>query len=182
MGTHCRRFIASWGRELTKNDRMTEILNRLVTLVDEYHLAELTVEESGLIVSVKGFTEAAPPPDVIPVPIHPHLLSAAQTPAYSQTPVTSPQSPAPAVAAKSTNRVAMESPMVGVFYRSPSPEDPAFVNVGDVIQVGQTVGLIEAMKVYSELPSEVSGRIVEILGENGKLVKQGQPLLYVEPV
>jgi acetyl-CoA carboxylase biotin carboxyl carrier protein len=69
-----------------------------------------------------------------------------------------------------------------VFYRSPSPDDPPFVNVGDVIYVGQTVGLIEAMKVYSELPSEVSGRIVEIVAENGKLVKQAQPLFYVEPV
>ena len=72
--------------------------------------------------------------------------------------------------------------MVGVFYHSPSPEDPPFVLVGDIIHVGQTVGLIEAMKVYSELPSEVAGRIVEVAAPNGKLVKQGQPLYFVEPV
>ena len=70
--------------------------------------------------------------------------------------------------------------MVGVFFRSPTPEDPPFVNVGDIISVGQTIGLIEAMKVYSELPSELAGRILEIPAVNGKLVQQGQPLIVVE--
>ena len=72
--------------------------------------------------------------------------------------------------------------MVGVYYRSPSPDDPPFVSVGDHIKVGQPIGLIEAMKVYSELPSEVAGRVVEIAAQNGKLVQQGQAILFVEPV
>ena len=88
----------------------------------------------------------------------------------------------PALGAGGPVLVALESPMVGVFYRSPSPEDPPYVNVGDTIKVGQTVGLIEAMKVYSELPSDISGRIVRLAAENGALVQQGQPLLFVEPV
>ena len=160
------------------NDRMTEILSRLVTLVTDHNLAELIVEEDGLVVSVKGMSETIPD-GITPVQMPPHLLTPAQTPPYSQTAVVTS---APAAPARPANRIALESPMVGVYYHSPSPEDPPFVNVGDIIHIGQTVGLIEAMKVYSELPSEVSGRIVEILGENGKLVKQGQPLLYVEPV
>jgi acetyl-CoA carboxylase biotin carboxyl carrier protein len=157
---------------------MTEILNRVVSLVAEHGLAELTVEEDGLVVSVKGIPEAPPAPTVVSMQAPAHLIPVAQAPAYSETIVTTPTPPA----ARAGSRVALESPMVGVFYRSPSPEDPPFVNVGDVIRIGQTVGLIEAMKVYSELPSEVAGRIVEIAVDNGKLVKQGQPLFFVEPV
>lgn len=160
---------------------MTETLRRLLALVAEHNLAELTVEEDGLTVSVKGLGEAAPAPVAVThVQAQAHLLPASQAPAYSQTIVTAPP-PQTAPAARPANRVAVESPMVGVFYRSPSPEDPPFVNVGDVIAIGQTVGLIEAMKVYSELPSEVAGRIVEIAADNGKLVRQGQALYYVEP-
>ncbi len=159
----------------------TETLRRLLALVAQHNLAELTVEEDGLTVRVKGIAEAAPAPAAIAhVQAQAHLLPASLAPAYSQTAVTA--NPAPAAPARPANRVAVESPMVGVFYRSPSPEDPPFVNVGDVISVGQTVGLIEAMKVYSELPTEVAGRIVEITADNGKLVRQGQALYYVEPV
>lgn len=160
-----------------------EILRRLLALVAENNLAELTVEDDGLSITVKGLSEDVPPSPAfaLPVQAQAHLLPPSQTPAYSQTPVVAPPSPAHAVAVRPANRVAVESPMVGVFYRSPSPEDPPFVNVGDVIHIGQTVGLIEAMKVYSDLPSEVAGRIVEIVAENGKLVKQGQPLYFVEP-
>ena len=71
--------------------------------------------------------------------------------------------------------------MVGVFYRSPSPEDPPFIHVGDIVRVGQPIGLIEAMKVFSEVPAEIAGRVVEIPVESGKLVQQGQPLVYIEP-
>lgn len=158
------------------NERTTEMLRRLVALVAEHGLAELTVEEDGLVISVKGLADA--PPAAVSVPLHPHVLPLAQTPPYSQTMTTAPVAVAPAASA---TRVAFESPMMGVFYRSPTPDDPPFIIVGDTIGVGQTIGLIEAMKVYSELPSEVSGRVVEIAIENGKMVRQGQPILYVEP-
>lgn len=158
------------------NERMTELLRRLVALVAENGLAELTVEEDGLVVSVKGLS--GPAPAVIPVPIHPHVLTPAQTPPPPQTMTTAPAAAPPA---RPANRVALESPMMGVFYRSQTPTDPPLVSVGDVISVGQAIGLIEAMKVYSELPSEVAGRVVEIAVENGKMVRQGQAILYVEP-
>ena len=160
------------------NERTTEMLRRLVALVAENGLAELTVEEDGLVISVKGL-EADAPPAVVSVPLHPHVLPLAQTPPYPQTPTTAPAAAPPA--RPSATRVAFESPMMGVFYRSPTPGEPPFVSVGDTIGVGQTIGLIEAMKVYSELPSEVSGRVVEIAIESGKMVRQGQPILYVEP-
>ena len=154
---------------------LTETLRRLAQIVTTYGLSELTVEEDGTTVTVRAGEAAPPPPMTLSIPAHPYMLPLAQTPAYSQTAVTVPTAPA-----HSASRVALESPMVGVFYRSPSPEDPSFVNVGDIIRIGQAVGLIEAMKVYSEVPSEVAGRIVEMPVESGKLVQQGQALLYVE--
>lgn len=156
-----------------------EALRRLARLVAENGLSELTVADAGLTLTVKAAFEAAPvpPSHVTAVQAHPHILSPAQTPAYSETAVTA--SPAPP--ARAATAVALESPMVGVFYRSPSPEDPPFVSVGDFVRVGQPIGLIEAMKVYSEVPSEVSGRVTETPVESGKLVQQGQPLIFVEP-
>ncbi len=169
----------------------TETLRRLARLVAENGLSELTVADAGVILTVKVEFEAAPvtPPSVTSVQTHPHVLSPAQTPAYSETAVTAPahlkdrlgQVETRDVPARAATTVALESPMVGVFYRSPSPEDPPFVSVGDFVRVGQPIGLIEAMKVYSEVPSEVSGRVTDTPVESGKLVQQGQPLIFVEP-
>ncbi len=71
--------------------------------------------------------------------------------------------------------------MVGTFYRSPAPDEPPFVNVGDRIQVGQTVCIIEAMKLMNELESEVAGEVVEILVDNAQTVEFGQVLMRVRP-
>jgi acetyl-CoA carboxylase biotin carboxyl carrier protein len=73
------------------------------------------------------------------------------------------------------------SPMVGTFYRSPSPDDPPYVEVGDRIRLGQTVCIIEAMKLMNEIEAEVSGQVMEVLVENGKPVEYGQPLMRVKP-
>lgn len=77
--------------------------------------------------------------------------------------------------------VEVVSPMVGTFYRSPAPGEPSFVEVGDRIRPGQTVCIIEAMKLMNEIDSEVSGQVVEILLQNGEPVEFGQPLLRVNP-
>jgi acetyl-CoA carboxylase biotin carboxyl carrier protein len=71
--------------------------------------------------------------------------------------------------------------MVGTFYRSPSPSAPPFLDVGDKVTVGQTVCIIEAMKLMNDLPSEVSGKVVRICVENGTTVEYGQPLFMVDP-
>jgi len=160
---------------------MTETLRRLAQLVAENGLSELTVAGAGLTLTVKAAFEAAPAPalGMTAVLAHPHVLPPDQSPAYSETAVTTP--PVSATPARVMTAIALESPMVGVFYRSPSPEDPPFVSVGDLVRVGQPIGLIEAMKVYSEVPSETSGRVTETPVESGKLVQQGQPLIFVEP-
>lgn len=76
-------------------------------------------------------------------------------------------------------RVAIAAPMVGVFYRSSSPGAPPLVEVGDRVEVGQPVGIIEAMKVFSEIPSEYAGVVVEIVARDGALVRTGEPLMYL---
>lgn len=73
------------------------------------------------------------------------------------------------------------SPMVGTFYRSPAPSEPPFVEVSDRIRVGQTVCIIEAMKLMNEIEAEVSGQVIEILVQNGEPVEYGQPLMRVKP-
>jgi acetyl-CoA carboxylase biotin carboxyl carrier protein len=77
--------------------------------------------------------------------------------------------------------VPITSPMVGTFYRARSPSNPPFVEVGDVIKTGQTVCIIEAMKLMNDMPTEVAGRIVKVCVENGTTVEYGQPLFMVNP-
>jgi acetyl-CoA carboxylase biotin carboxyl carrier protein len=94
--------------------------------------------------------------------------------------------PAPVVAApaaepKADNLITVKSPMIGTFYRSPNPESPVFVNVGDEIKPGKVVCIIEAMKLFNEIESEVSGRIVKVLVDNATPVEYDQPLFLVEP-
>lgn len=76
----------------------------------------------------------------------------------------------------------MASPLTGVYYSAPTPTAPPFINVGDIINIGQTIALIEAMKVFSEVPSTVAGRVVAIKVHNGDVVKKGDVLLQVEAI
>jgi acetyl-CoA carboxylase biotin carboxyl carrier protein len=79
------------------------------------------------------------------------------------------------------NLITIKSPMIGTFYRSSSPDSPSFANVGDEVAVGQTVCIIEAMKLFNEIESDVAGKIVKILVENASPVEYDQPLFLVEP-
>jgi acetyl-CoA carboxylase biotin carboxyl carrier protein len=81
-----------------------------------------------------------------------------------------------------TNQIKVTSPIVGTFYRSSSPDKPAYVEVGDVVKKGQVLCIIEAMKLMNEIESETAGKIVQLLIENGQPVEYGQPLFVIEPV
>lgn len=74
------------------------------------------------------------------------------------------------------------APLTGVYYASPSPSSPPFVNLGDMIHVGQVVALVEAMKVFNEIQAEVAGRVVGLVAKNGEVVQKGQALLKIEPL
>jgi acetyl-CoA carboxylase biotin carboxyl carrier protein len=78
--------------------------------------------------------------------------------------------------------VKIESPMVGTFYRSPAPDEPPFASIGDRIRSGQTVCIIEAMKLMNEIEAEVAGQVMEVLVENGQPIEFGQTLMYINPV
>ncbi|MGI8932808.1 MAG: acetyl-CoA carboxylase biotin carboxyl carrier protein, partial [Phormidesmis sp.] len=106
-------------------------------------------------------------------------------------PAIAPSAPAPlsptepaatAASAIDPTLVAIKSPMVGTFYRSPTPDEASFVEVGDRIQTGQTVCIIEAMKLMNELEAEVSGEVVDILVENAEPIEFGQPLMRIRPL
>lgn len=110
------------------------------------------------------------------------MITVASTPAVSAAPAASaaPVSAAPAET-KADNLLTIKSPMVGTFYRSSNPDTPAFVNVGDEVKQGKVVCIIEAMKLFNEIESEISGRIVKVLVENATPVEYDQPLFLVEP-
>jgi acetyl-CoA carboxylase biotin carboxyl carrier protein len=158
---------------LTDIDSSPEILRRLAEIVSEHNLAQLEVEQDGLQIRIKGTSDVVP--SAIPVYAGAPVAAAGVVPASA--PV-----PAPAPANSRAHLIPLESPMVGTFYRAAAPEDPPFIKPGDVVSIGQTIGLIEAMKVYSEVPAEVSGRVVEVVVDNGKLVQMGQPIAFVEPL
>jgi acetyl-CoA carboxylase biotin carboxyl carrier protein len=84
--------------------------------------------------------------------------------------------------AESKNHVAIKSPMIGTFYRAPGPDKPVLVNVGDEVQKGQVVCIIEAMKLFNEIESEVSGRVVKVLVDNAHPVEYDQELFLIEPM
>lgn len=149
-----------------------EQIKKLVKLVEKHNLAELTVEEDGVTITVKGKSAAQPVAQQQP---------AEQTVYVESTTVEAEAEPVEEIAAEeeAANIVKIESPMVGVFYRTPSPDSPNFVEVGDKVEVGQTIGLIEAMKVFSEIPSEIAGEVVDMPVESGKLVQAGEVIAVI---
>ena len=89
---------------------------------------------------------------------------------------------AAAAPAEDTSKyVTVTAPMIGTFYRKPSPDKPVFINVGDTVKAGQTVCIIEAMKLFNEIECEVSGTVVKVIADDMKPVEYGQPLFLVDP-
>ena len=109
-------------------------------------------------------------------------IAAAPAPAPAAPAADSVPAAAPAAeVANASNFIEIKSPMVGTFYRSANPESPAFVNVGDEVAPGKVVCIIEAMKLFNEIESEIKGKIVKVLVDNASPVEYDQPLFLVEP-
>jgi acetyl-CoA carboxylase biotin carboxyl carrier protein len=110
------------------------------------------------------------------------VQAVAQVPQAAAAPVAAAAPPAATpAAAKADNLVTIKSPMIGTFYRSPGPDKPPFVNVGDDVAPGKVVCIIEAMKLFNEIESEVAGKIVKVLVDDASPVEYDQPLFLVEP-
>lgn len=149
-------------------------LKTLIDLVSESNISELEITEAeGKVRIVKG-GDAAPVQYVQAMP-----AAAAVAPAGVAAPAPAAAAPAAAPAAEPAGHT-VKSPMVGTFYRSASPGAPAFVEVGKQVKEGDTLCIIEAMKILNEIEADKSGTVTKILGENGQAVEYGQPLFIIE--
>lgn len=140
---------------------------------------KLVIKTGGLKRNLRDHFEQPGAPVMIQTPVHP-VHTAAPAPAAA-----SPVSETPAAASKpaeqDNNYVTIKSPMIGTFYRKSAPEKPAFVNVGDEVNEGSVLCIIEAMKLFNEIESEVSGKVVKVLVEDNTPVEYDQPLFLIEP-
>jgi acetyl-CoA carboxylase biotin carboxyl carrier protein len=143
-------------------------LRDLLTAIANTDVTELNLKNADFELTVKKSPAAAGIP-----------MIAAIAPASVTVPAALPAAETPALIDKKW--VEVKSPMVGTFYRAPSPDEPSFAAVGDRIAVGQTVCIIEAMKLMNELEAEVGGQVMEVLVENGQPVEFGQVLMYINP-
>lgn len=116
----------------------------------------------------------------VPAPMA-HVPAPVASPAPVAPPSPAPAAAAPAASGDESKYITVKSPMIGTFYRSPGPDKPLFVNVGDEVKPGKVLCIIEAMKLFNEIESEVSGRVVKILVDNAKPVEYDTPLFLVDP-
>ena len=158
-------------------------IQELIDFISKSGLDEVNIETSDFKIAVKKHSTAPKAVEAAPRAAEPQAspsAPAAGTPA--------PVAPAPQESPKATEAkedtskyIEIKSPMIGTFYRSSNPESDAFVQIGDSVKQGQTVCIIEAMKLFNEIESEVSGKIVKILVENASPVEYDQPLFLVDP-
>lgn len=146
-------------------------LARLLDLAGRYGLEELEVDEGGLRVHLRAADPPEPGEEGVAAGGHYRLWP----PSWA--------APQPAVEGTSRpeNAQPLHAPLSGIFYRAQTPGAPPLVEVGDRVEEGQVLGLIEAMKVFSEVPSEIAGTIIEMVAQNADMVHHGDVLLYVVP-
>ncbi|HEX5828315.1 MAG TPA: biotin/lipoyl-containing protein [Candidatus Limnocylindrales bacterium] len=157
------------------------LIDRLAGVLEKGDLGELEVSSGGTTIILRAPSAIAPPPVVSPAaplvdgtPIADHGAAGGTSAAGQQVPPGAGVQPAPA-------KPSVKAPLTGIYYGAPSPGATPYVSVGDHVSVGQIIGLIEAMKLFNEIKSDLAGRVVRICADNGALVKAKQPLIEVEP-
>ena len=148
-------------------------IKEMINLMNDNSLMELEVEKDGMRIRLKksaGYSESAPAPIVIE---QERVAEAAR--------VREAASEA-APKALASNDIEVKAPMVGTFYRAPAPEAPPYVEVGQIIEPGQVICIIEAMKLMNEIKSEIKGKVVEVLVENAEPVEYGQSMFLITPI
>ncbi|GAE31875.1 acetyl-CoA carboxylase biotin carboxyl carrier protein [Alkalihalobacillus hemicellulosilyticus] len=156
-------------------------LKDLIKALDDSNIDELKFEQEGskLVLKKQRELQVVEQAPVAVQQTQAPVAQSAPTQATS-TPQSSQGEEAPAPATNA-NLHTITSPMVGTFYSAPSPDSDPYVQIGDQVQANSVVCIVEAMKLMNEIEAEVSGKVVEILAENGELVEYGQPLFVVEP-
>lgn len=158
-------------------------IQELIKLVNDSNIGEVSLEQKDFKITIKQKEEKVTQMvSAAPQQSFAYLPQQAAPQALPPSQGTSGGSAAPQKeAAESTNTITIKSPMIGTFYRRPAPDKPNFVEAGDEISVGKVVCIIEAMKLFNEIESEVKGRIVKVLLEDSSPVEYDQPLFIVEP-
>jgi len=155
-------------------------IQELIDFIASSGLAEVNIETEQFKINVKKYPNNAVKAADIVMPVLPQQVIQQALPQAQQVASAEPAKAATPVV-EASNLITIKSPMIGTFYRSSNPETPSFVNVGDDIEAGKAVCIIEAMKLFNEIESEISGKIVKILVENATPVEYDQPLFLVEP-
>lgn len=158
-------------RETIDWDEQVEFLRGLADIVRDEELSELFIEQNGVRLNLRSRRPSLVPPG-----------STAPTNANAVAPLTLPfelETAGVERVGEETLGTAIVSPMVGVFYQSKTPDDPPFVQVGERVEIGQVVGLVEAMKTFNEIASEIEGEVVAVVADNATLVETGAPLVWV---
>lgn len=153
-------------------------IQELVKLINKTNIGEITIEEEGVKITVKQKKD----------PVQHIVAGGTSAPVYqtaqvqqASAPVSAPVSGKSVSTPKADNLITIKSPMIGTFYRQAGPGKPIFVNVGDEVSPGKVVCIIEAMKLFNEIESEIKGKIVKILVEDASPVEYDQPLFLVDP-
>jgi len=154
-------------------------IHELIKIINKSNIGEISIEDKDGKVTIKQKEE----PVVTVAAPAPQVYTTATQQAFPSTPPpppTTPAAPAPP-APKADNLITIKSPMIGTFYRRPSPDKPILAEIGTEITPGKVVCIIEAMKLFNEIESEISGTIVKILVDDASPVEYDQPLFLVEP-
>ncbi len=160
-------------------------IQELIKTINKSSISELSIEDGDFKITIKqefsaGQAQYPAMPMAPAMPMMQQMMPAQQQQSAPAAPAN--DKPAPAAEPSGANLVTIKSPMIGTFYRSPGPDKQVFVNVGDEIKVGQVLCIIEAMKLFNEIESEVSGRIVKVIADDSSPVEYDQPLFMVEPI
>jgi acetyl-CoA carboxylase biotin carboxyl carrier protein len=148
--------------------KMRDRIDELAGLMNEFKLSEAEMSADGFKICFKK--KSSTPASV--------MMMANGIEPQGEPPQDEPVEAPVAVEAKPAG-IPVTSPMTGIYYNAPSPSSPPFVNEGDEVTAGSIIGLIEAMKVFNEIPCPTSGRVLKVVAESGQLVNLGDPLLYV---
>jgi len=153
-------------------------IQELIKMINKSNIGEVSIEEKGFKLTIKQKEEAVQ--NVFAAPASAPQLYAPQL-AQPQVEGPSAEKTKTTAEAAADNLITIKSPMIGTFYRSSTPGKPAFVEVGDDVITGKVVCIIEAMKLFNEIESEVKGRIVKVLVDDASPVEYDQPLFLVDP-
>jgi acetyl-CoA carboxylase biotin carboxyl carrier protein len=153
-------------------------IHELIKIVNKSNIGEISIEDKDGKVTIKQKEEQLVTVAAAPQQVYNVAPQAAPAPVATQS---APQVTPVAAAAAPSNTITIKSPMIGTFYRKSSPDKPAFAEIGTEVEPGKVVCIIEAMKLFNEIESEVSGRIVKVLVEDASPVEYDQPLFLVEP-